>query len=147
VPRLEQANGRVEPVVVGVVDALFDRHVAVDHQPALEIAHLALIPAELEAEPSLGRQVPRAARGDECLVVLDGKLQVIGGVEREDRLDRVDEALGRLGIALTVRLPDHAAIAHLLPERQVFRFLSAQERGEGRGQTEAGRGGKQLTPR
>ena len=126
---LEQAHGSIELVVEIVIDPLLIGHVAIDHQPALQRGDGPARLAQFQRERVARRQFPRPMRIHERLIVLDRQLQVVGGVEAEDRLDGVDEALGRRRVAIGVGAAQHPVLAELIPERLVI--LGSGDIGQG----------------
>lgn len=117
---LEDAHGGVQLVVKLAVDALFEGHVAIGHQATLELGNGSALLAQSKAEGFASRRLPDAAGSDELLVVLDGQLQVVGRIVREDRLDRVDKAVGRGGVTVLVRVTHHAAAGEGIPDGLLF---------------------------
>ena len=89
---LEELDRRIEHLVELVTGSLFKGHVAVDHQPSLQVSNRATTGTQLQAERLLGRKVPTTPRCYELFVVGNGQLQVVGGVDRQDRFDSVHEA-------------------------------------------------------
>ncbi len=65
------------------------------------VTALLLLPS-FEAEGLAARRFQPPPAAMNCLVVLDGELEVVGRVVAEDRLDGVDEALGRRRVPVLV---------------------------------------------
>src|SRR5262249_42852648 len=99
--------------------------------------------AELQAEGLAGRIVPVAVGLDERLVVGDGGLQIVGGIDAENRLDGVDQGLGVGRVAVGIDVLDGAFLVEHVPE---FVVLGMHEGRNGEASPNSRHGSQQVAP-